>query len=45
MNPWHILGWFMIVIGTGIVALVVTAMVMAIRITNDEIRKEKGLDK
>jgi hypothetical protein len=45
MNPWHILGWFLVVVGSAITILFTTAVIMAIRITNDQIRKEKGLDK
>lgn len=45
MNPWHVLGWTLVVAGSIIVLLVTVATIYAIRIANDEIRKERGLDK
>ena len=45
MNPWHILGWALIVIGSAVTLLFTVATIYAIKITNDQIRKEKGLDK
>lgn len=45
MDPWHIIGWALVVIGSGIVILFTSLVVMAMKITNDQIRKEKGLDK
>jgi len=45
MNPWHILGWALVVLGSAVVLVVTVATVYAIKITNDQIRKDRGLDK